>query len=238
MSGKQRRAPIAAATKHLLNDQFASACGMCRETKTSKLDIHHIDGDVRNPTLDNLLLICAGCHAEFTRGTKSEADARMFKRMAETGHLPPRKDAVTSNGCDVVNHGTNQGIMGRTVNIGKVTVPRDKKGKSSRELPGTIGEDADMRTYATYLVGQYIDARKKGEKWVKQKGGPFRPSAAHGILGKGYGVTNSVLQISRESFFNWVASAQNRIRGTVFCKNLGHDFFHSWEEHLRRRGKA
>jgi HNH endonuclease len=238
MSAKSKRAAISAATKHLLNDQFASACGVCRETKTSKLDIHHIDGDVQNPSLENLILICASCHAEFTRGTKSEAEARMFKRMAETGHLPPRKDTAKSHGSDIVNHGTNQGIMGHTVNISKMTVPRDNKGKSSRELPGTIGEDADMRTYATYLVGKYIEARVNGEKWVKQKGGPFRPSATHGILGKGFGVTNSILQISKEKFFDWVTATQKKIRGTVFGKNLRHNFFHSWEEHLKERGKS
>jgi hypothetical protein len=234
----KKRAPIKAATKHALNDQFGAACAVCRDGTSAKLEIHHIDGDTQNPTLENLMILCGGCHNEFTIGTKNEADARMYKRMAETGHLAPRKDQhkapeATEN---FVNKGTINGVMAREVHIKNLKIPRDRSGKSSRDLPGTIGADAEMKTYALYLVGKYIEARQKGEKWVKQHGRPFHPGSAHTILGEGFGVTNSVQQISQETFFDWVASAQNKIRRTVFCKNLGHEFFHSWEEHLRQRG--
>lgn len=235
---KQRRAPIRAATKHQLYDQFDSACAVCRTTVSAKLEIHHIDGDTQNPMLENLLLVCGGYHNEFTRGTKNEADARMFKRMAETGFLPPRQDREQPGGVRVVNKGENSGVMGGTVNIGSIKVPRDRRGKSGNDLPGTIGADADMRTYANYLVGKYIDCRKKGEKWVRQKGGRFNAGAAHSILGEGFGVTNSVLQISQQRFHEWVAAAQAKIRRTVFAKNLSHEFFHSWEEHLKQRGRG
>lgn len=236
---KRKKAPIKAVTKHLLNDQFGTACAVCRDGASAKLEIHHIDGDTQNPTLENLIILCGGCHNEFTLGTKSEADALMFKRMAETGHLPPRKDhpkfaEATSR---VINTGTNNGLMAEKIHIKNLKIPRDRGGKSSREIPGTIGAEADMRTYATYLVGKYIKARQEGEKRVKQYKSSFQPGSAHIILGKGFGVTNSVLQISQESFFPWIASAQEKIRRTVFAQNLGHEFFHSWEEHLRQRGK-
>lgn len=233
---KKKRAPISATTKHLLNDQFESACAVCRDSTSAKLEIHHIDGDTQNPSLENLLIVCGGCHNEFTLGTKTEADARMFKRMAETGYLPSRKGKKTQPKSKVVNKGTNSGLMANTVNIGTLKVPKDRAGKSSRELPGTIGADPNMRTYATYLVGKYIKCRQEGEKWVKQYGRPFSPGSAHGILGEGFGVTNSVLQIPQRFFLDWVASAQSKIKRTVFAKNLGHKFFHSWEEHLRQRG--
>ena len=235
---KRKRAPIKAATKHLLNDQFGSACAICRDGTSAKLEIHHIDGDAQNPTLENLLILCGGCHNEFTIGTKSEADARMFKRMAETGFLPPRKDHPNfpEASSKVVNTGTNNGFMAEKIHIKNLNIPRDRAGKSSRDLPGTIGANADMRTYAIYLVKKYIEARQKGERWVRQYKSPFHPGSAHSILGEGFGVTNSVLQISQESFFLWVESAQQKIRRTVFAKNLGHEFFHTWEEHLRQRG--
>lgn len=121
-------------------------------------------------------------------------------------------------------------------NTVNVKVPRDSRGKSARDLPGTIGADPDMRTYANHLVDNYIKCRLEGEKWVQQYSRPFSPASAHGILGKGFGVTNSVYQIPQPKFLQWVASAQAKIRGTVFAKNLGHDIFHSWEEHLRQRG--
>jgi hypothetical protein len=235
----KKRAPIKAATKHLLNDQFKSACAVCRDATSAKLEIHHIDGDTQNPTFENLMILCGGCHNEFTLGTKNEADARMFKRMAETGHLAPRKDIhiLARPGGQFVNKGINNGVMADVVHIKNLKVQRNQAGKSSRELPGTIGADVDMRTYATYLVGKYIKCRQDGEKWIKQYRRPFNPASAHGILGEGYGVTNSVLQIPQTLFFRWMESAQNKIRRTIFAKNLGHEFFHSWEEHLRRRGR-
>jgi len=237
---KRKRAPIKAVTKHLLNEQFDTACAVCRDGTSAKLEIHHIDGDTQNPTLENLMILCGGCHNEFTLGTKTEADARMFKRMAETGHLQSRKGhpKFPESSTRILNDGTNNGFMAKEIHIKTLKIPRDRSGKSSRELPGTIGADADMRSYATYLVGKYIKSRQEGEKWVQQYRSSFHPGSAHNILGQGFGVTNSVLQVSQESFFRWVASAQEKIRRTVFAKNLGHEFFHSWEEHLRQRGKS
>jgi hypothetical protein len=130
----------------------------------------------------------------------------------------------------------NVQVAGNTVNVGSIKVPRDRRGKSARDLPGTIGADPDMRTYAKYLVEKYIKCRKEGEKRVQQYSSPFSPGSAHGILGQGFGVTNSVYQIRQLLFHDWVRSAQAKIRRTVFAKNLGHEFFHSWEEHLRQRG--
>jgi hypothetical protein len=78
---------------------------------------------------------------------------------------------------------------GATVNV---KVPRDSRGKSAGDLPGTIGADPDMTTYAKDLVEKYIDCRIKGEKRVQQYKRPFSPGSAHTILGKGFGVTNSV----------------------------------------------
>jgi len=237
---KSPRAPIRAATKHQLNAQFDTACGICRSGTSSQLVIHHIDNDIQNPTLQNLLLLCENCHADFTRGLKSEADAKMFKRMAETGYLQPRKPLTSpkTGSADVINHGTNSGVIGQTIHIGSIQVPRDRRGNSSRELPGTIGADPDMRTYANYLAGKYIECQKNSAGWGRRKGPPFKPGATHGILGEGFGVTNSLLQIPQSRFFEWVASAQNKIRRTVFAKSLKHDFFHSWEDHLRQRRAA
>jgi hypothetical protein len=93
-----------------------------------------------------------------------------------------------------------------------------------------------MRTYAKYLVDKYIECRIEGEKRIQQYDRPVTPGSAHGILGKRFGVTNSVYQIAQSRFLEWVESAQSKIRRTVFAKRLGHDIFHSWEEHLRQRG--
>jgi hypothetical protein len=144
----------------------------------------------------------------------------------------PTVISLTATGTGNVQLGGDGNIL----HIGSIKVPRDRRGKSPNDLPGTIGADPNMRTYAGYLVGKYIECRQKGEKRVQQYDRPFSAGSAHSILGKGFGVTNSVYQIAQSRFHEWVESAQSKIRRTIFAKNLGHDFIHSWEEHLRQRG--
>ena len=121
MKPKSTRVSIPSATKHRLNEQFGSACAICRETRTATLEIHHIDGDVTNPVFENLLLVCATCHSEFSRGTKNPDDAKFFKRMGELGLLPPRMDAPAVNATGpVVNGGINNGVIGQNMALRQI----------------------------------------------------------------------------------------------------------------------
>jgi hypothetical protein len=108
--------------------------------------------------------------------------------------------------------------------------------KARREItPGLIEAEVDMRTYANYLVGRYIDWRKKGQDIDGRR---FSPGSAHGILGEGFGSPTSVLLIPQSRFFDWVSSAQAKIDRTAFGRinkvRKGRNF-HSWEEHLAER---
>lgn len=230
---KERRAPIKTAIKHRLMAECDSACADCRDGTPSKIDFHHIDGNRSNSTYENLLVVCAGCHAEFTRGTKSEADAMLLKRMAQASKLPPRRGSEAR-----ISVGVNSGVVAGNVGTLNFRVS-GRESKAPALIPGTIGADPDMRTYANYLVGRYIDWRKKSDEQLRRLGRPprraFSPGSAHGILGEGFGVTNSVLQISEDRFFPWVASAQAKIDRTVWGKKNPHRNYHTWEEHLRER---
>lgn len=149
---------------------------------------------------------------------------------------PTKKAAKKRPSISQNQSGTGNVQIAGDENIVNVKVPRDSRGKSARDLPGTIGADPDMRTYAKYLVDKYIKCRLEGEKRIQQYRRPFSPGSAHSILGEGFSVTNSVYQISQSNFHKWVAAAQAKIRRTVFAKRLPHDFFHTWKEHLRQRG--
>lgn len=148
---------------------------------------------------------------------------------------PEKKPAKKRSSITQNLSGTGNVQIAGDKNTVNVKVPRDSRGKSARDLPGTIGADPDMRTYAQHLVDKYIKCRLEGEKRIQQYRRPFSPASAHGILGEGFGVTNSVYQIAQGHFFDWVAAAQAKIRRTVFAKRLPHDIFHTWEEHLRQR---
>lgn len=171
--------------------------------------------------------------AEFRKRFGDHLSKKVHEILAQK---PKKKAAKKSPSISQKQSGTGNVQIAGDENIVNVKVPRDSRGKSARDLPGTIGADTDMRTYAQYLVDKYIKCRLEGEKRIQQYSRPFNPASAHGILGQGFGVTNSVYQISQSHFHDWVDSAQAKIRRTVFAKNLKHDIFHSWEEHLRQRG--
>src|SRR5438128_9863522 len=83
----------------------------------------------------------------------------------------------------------NYGIAAQTVTVGTVKVQRGRRNGRREVTPGLIEADPDMRTYATYLVGRYIEWRKKGQHIDGRR---FSPGSAHGVLSEGFGSATSV----------------------------------------------
>jgi hypothetical protein len=156
--------------------------------------------------------------------------------MAEAGALPPPKGQAPAA---TVLMRDNYGIAAETVKIDTVNLRRESGAKGRREItPGLIEADADMRTYADYLVKKYIDWRKKGSAKDNR---PFAAGSAHGILAEGFGSPSSVFLIPQARFHDWVLQAQAKIDGTTFGRNnkkwKGRNY-HTWDEHLaERRGQ-
>jgi hypothetical protein len=156
----------------------------------------------------------------------------LWKRMAEAGALPKPKGHLPDAGTTIQN---NYGIAGTTVNIQEVKLPRSEAKSGRREItPGLVEAEPDMRTYANYLVGRYIEWRKKSQSI---DGRPFSAGSAHGILCEGFG-SQSVLLIPQSRFFDWVESAQAKIDrttwGKINKKRVGKNY-HAWEDHLKER---
>ena len=128
----------------------------------------------------------------------------------------------------------NYGVAGERVYVEKLTIKQMRKGSvKAPPIPGTIGANADMRTYATYLVKTYIKWRKYGIKYGKDKRS-FNAGSSHGILCEGYG-TDSALLIDQRRFSAWISQAQFKIDNTVGGKMNPHRNYHTWEEHLAQR---
>ena len=225
------RKHIPKALGHAVREECKQACANpeCREWSTATHELHHIDGNSSNSIQKNLILLCGSCHNKVEAGICSESDVMVWKRMSESGWLPPPKGQAPAG--PTVTIQTNEGIAGHAVHIDKVILKRSKKGKNE-PLPGTIGADPDMRTYATYLVGKYIDCRKLGQKYDRRN---FSPGRAHGILGEGFGSPSSVMHISQSRFLDWVAQAQAKINNTAWGRINKNRKYHSWEEHLAER---
>lgn len=216
--------------EHLVRDECRQACAnpKCRQWATATHEFHHIDGDSSNSTVENLILLCGSCHNQVSVGIFSEADVCLWKRMAEAGYLPTPSELLPA-GTTIHNHG---GIAGTEINVENLTIKQPKTSKTTPTLPGTIGADADMRTYADYLVKRYIEWRKKGVAIDRRS---FSPGSAHGILGEGFGSPSTVMHIPQSRFIEWVAQAQFKIDRTAWGKINKHRNYHSYEEHLKQR---
>lgn len=232
---KAARKKPAKSLEHQVREECGQACANpnCREWSTATHELHHIDSDRANTTKTNLILLCASCHSKQQVGVISESEIMMWKRMAEAKALPPPKGTPPASGTVIEN---NYGVAGTTVNIEQLNMRQSAPAKGRREVtPGLIEADADMRTYANYLVGRYIDWRKKSQNIDKRR---FSPGSAHGILGEGFGSPTSVLLIPQARFSDWVASAQSKIDRTTWGrinKSRRGRNFHTWEEHLAER---
>ena len=233
---KPKRKTIPSALCHQVRDQCDGACGNpnCREWNSSTHEVHHIDGDRSNSILENLILLCANCHSKEQAGIFTREEIGIWKSRAKLGRLPLPKNFLPVIPPSMRD---NYGVAGGRVHIENLIIKQDRKGSGKNPpIPGTIGADADMRTYATYLAGRYVKWRKIGIKLGKDKR-PFKPGSAHGILCEGYG-SNSALLIDQSCFFAWIAQAQSKIDDTVWGKMNSNRNYHSWEEHLaQRRGK-
>jgi hypothetical protein len=221
--------------EHQVREECGQACAnpKCRAWSTAKHQLHHIDGDRSNSRRENLILFCANCHGQQIAGIISEADVKLWKRMAEGGGLTsptgkPRAEQFVMR--------DNYGIAAQNVTVGTVKLHQERHPTGRREVtPGLIEADPDMRTYATYLVGKYIDWRKKGRQI---DGRLFAAGSAHGILSEGFGSPTSVLLIPQTKFQSWTAQAQRKIDRTTFGRinnSRGNRNYHSWEEHLTER---
>jgi hypothetical protein len=235
---KATRKRPARSLEHQIREECGQACANpnCREWSTATHELHHIDQDRSNTAKSNLILLCASCHSKQQVGVISVADVMLWKRMAESGALPPPKGSPPSPGTTIQN---NYGVAGTTVNIQQLNMRRSSSTLGRREVtPGLIEADADMRTYANYLVGRYIDWRKKAKEIDGRR---FSPGSAHGILGEGFGSPSSVLLIPQVRFFDWVASAQAKIDRTAWGRinkvRKGRNY-HTWDEHLAERHES
>lgn len=234
---KAKRPAISKKLENQVNDQCNYACAnpKCRNPKTSRHELHHIDEDPTNNEIGNLILLCSGCHSDHHRGTVSTADVQLWKRMAESGYLPLPEQVRDPSRPLVTN---NHGIVGQNVHVEKVTLNQSTgKSRTTPPLPGTIGADADKRDYANYLVKRYIEWRKIGiKKGIDRR--KFSPASASSILSEGF-ASQTVNMIPSHRFFDWVTQAQKKIDNTIWGRTNQHRNYHPWEEHIQtRHGKT
>ena len=78
------RIPIPTKIRRLIYDMYDNRCAHCSEGKRKILQIHHIDCDATNNSIDNLILVCAFCHIFVYHEEKAE---QMIEWLLKTGRL-------------------------------------------------------------------------------------------------------------------------------------------------------
>ena len=211
---KSKRRSIPKVLENQVRDQCGYACAnpKCRRLNTSSHQIHHVDEDPSHSVLENLILLCANCHADHHNGIISEAEITTWKRMAQHGYLPLPAGSPSPKAPIMRD---NFGVAAENMHVENLTV-KSQKSKSGPTplIPGTVGVNADMRDYANHLVKKYINWRKKGIASGTDRRS-FSPGAASSILSEGFG-SQTVLMIPDHRFLEWVPEAQKKIDNIVW----------------------
>lgn len=222
---KKRPTPSKTLEKRAFQ-QAGSKCGFCTEHEIVSLQIHHIDCDPSNNTLDNFLVVCATCHTKITGGLVSEADVRTKKREVEWLY---RQQAARQTTAAVNVNLTSSTFRGDIAqNITKISAPRPPH---ITHPPGSLGADLSKKGYIDYLISQYFKFRKAGRSFGDNR--PFNHTEIHTTIQREFG--HKTFFMPAESFELLIQFLQSRIDRTILGgknSNQGIRNYHSYQEHL------
>ena len=198
------------------------------EAEIAALQIHHIDEDPSNNTLENLFLVCGSCHGKITGGVISETDVKLRKRQVEW--MPTLPTTPTTNCGSPIVSVQNSRVGGDVAqHITKISTP--KAPKILHPL-GSIGADLSMKGYIDYLLTRYFSHRKADASFGRRTG--FSHAEIHTSIQREFG--SKTFFIPSHHFDDLVLFLQHRIDRTILGKtNLSRGIpnYHSYSEHQK-----
>ena len=207
--GTSTRARLPSLTQKQLFQEAASRCVFCRERDVSALQIHHIDSNRANDAFENLIVVCATCHAKITAGGIPESEVRQRKRQLK--FEPQTADAPISNGGGIA--------VDRTINTGTIahTINKFEKGRTPRmhHPQGSIGADAIRRNYIDYLMKRYAEWRKADASYGSRR--PFSYAVIHKNIQKEFGAQTFFVLVER--FDELSEYLHRKIDNTILGRN-------------------
>jgi hypothetical protein len=211
--------------------EAASCCSFCNESDVTALEVHHLDENPSNNTLDNLLLVCSTCHSKITHGSISTADAYTQKRIIQYQGAANRTASGATDQSVVVENTANSGIIANVVNI---------KGKTSGKMhypPDSIGSDAIMKGYVDYLYGQYIKFRKADASFgAKAHAKRFHPGELHRTIRARFKAQTFFIHVAR--FEELIQYMHERVDATILGRrntSRGTKNYDTFEEYRREQ---
>lgn len=210
MAEKKSRTKIPQETKvrAMLQKEIGSICPFCDNEDAGHFQIHHIDDDPSNHAMENLLLVCAGCHSKITKNDISQIDVLKRKVQLTSGAVQKQQKAKVIQ----FNSQVGNAFVGdnHVINI----KPQAKKAKN-KYPEGTIGFDRDKMNYISYLTGKYNEFKEYEVGKGNVRYGVF---GAHLKKKYGIGPTKAIYNLSIDKFEELACYIQNRIDGTMLGK--------------------
>ncbi len=191
--------------------EAASCCAFCNENDVATLEIHHIDEDRDNNTIENLILVCSSCHSKITHGDISTADVIFHKRIIQFQSKSNNEVSSGPNQAVHVNHTNNSGIIANVVNLKGKKIPKMNYPESA------VGADTIKKGYIDHLYGRYIDFRKADTSFgAHAHARKFFPGELHTTISKRFKAKTFFIHESR--FDELTEFMQDRIDRTILGK--------------------
>lgn len=80
-------------------------CTIC--SSTQNVQVHHVDGDRRNNSLDNLEPVCSACHAKIHSGELEEWHSKILPQTQRTRNLTLRADPEFQRKLEIIQQTSN-----------------------------------------------------------------------------------------------------------------------------------
>ena len=214
---RKRKVPSLAITKSVLK-RYNCKCQFCGNNDISILELHHIDENPDNTTIDNLIPLCPNCHSKVTKGIISQHDVDIMRQRVAVGTLPfpqiekPKKKKTYQN--ISASHG---GIsVGGDVSDSYIEthIHIDSKKNKPYIYPNSIGAHITWINYIGYLINRLAEYRLKDEKYSRENVYPV----IRRILRNHFGA--DAKDIAEYKFSEVVSYLQGEINKTKFARTL------------------
>lgn len=228
---KQRKSIPALSSKKLYQEAD-NRCPFCGVADVAVLEIHHIDGDPSNNTIENLIVVCGNCHSKITRGEISPADvyAKKMELFWTNRKSPQQAENSPMQSVNVNAVSVSDSIIANTVTLGRKRSPRMQYPVDS------IGADTIKKGYIDYLIKRYFDYRRADTSYGSFR--HFNHAEIHTTIQRRFKAKTFFIHVSRfEELCDYLKSRvdqtiqgkRNRSRG-----DLNYDSFENYEaEQLR-----
>lgn len=218
---------IPARTRKLIFQEANSSCPFCSEKNVDTLEIHHIyeRANKGGNEPENLILVCANCHASIKNCTisKSEVIAKKYSLMQ---NYVSKKEV--SSAAKIINftNSINSGIVADTVNI------KTQKKSLVKIVPplNSIASDLNKRNYIKRLIERYQEF-KRADRTIDD----FKYSIIYGSIKREFKCKWDMISLDR--FDELVNFLQRKIDKTILGKNrkkCGEKNYSTYEEFLNQ----